>query len=146
MANHMGSDPSRRKWFELMLPHIPQCGDDEDRWITGRALEAAAGVTEHQRSAGVNWGRKNHCPGQQWAFVSGRRGYRFVATARQAAPFVIQGYKSASTLLLVRYLGAQKPLMNRLVAEGKLPPSAAKAVEKGLNRVLEDIEDLRAAI
>ena len=58
----MGSEKSRKGWFERMLPHIPYCGADEEVWITGKALQAIADVSEHQRSAGINWGRGNYTP------------------------------------------------------------------------------------
>lgn len=144
MSNNMGSDASRRKWFESMLPHIPYCGAEDDTWIAGKTLEAVAGVSEHRRSAGINWGRQNYCPTQDWALVSGRRGYRFVPTARQAAPFVLPRYKAQGTLLRVSYWGAQKPLINRAVAEGRMSPTEAKTIEKSVCRTLEDLADLSA--
>ena len=146
MANHMGSEKSRKGWFERMLPHIPYCGADEEVWITGKALQAIADVSEHQRSACINWGRGNYTPSREWALVSGRRGYRFVQTVKQAAPFVLPRYKSAATLLRLSYEGAQKPLINWLVSTGQISAAEAKVIERSVRRALEDIADLSVAI
>jgi hypothetical protein len=146
MTNHMGSEASRKQWFELMLPLIPYCAEDQETWISGKALQAAAGLTEHRRSAGINWGRRNYSPGQDWALVSGRRGYRFVATTKQAAPFVLPRYKSIETLLAVTYLGAQKPLVNRAIAAGRLDPMVAQMIERSVERAMQDIDALRMMI
>lgn len=145
--NHMGSEASRARWFNQMLPHIPYSDEDDDEtWITGKKLEAAADVSEHQRSAGINWGRREYCGDKEWALVSGRKGYRFVATARQAEPFLVPRFKHVDTLLNVWYWGAQKPLINRAVAAGRLSVLEAKMMEKSLVRVLEDVRDLGSII
>lgn len=145
-GNHMGSDRSRRQWFERMLPHIPRCGEDEELWITGRTLEAETGLSEHQRSAGINWGRLNYCPTQDWSLVSGRRGYRFCQASRQVASFIVPRLKSASTTLRVGYYGAQRPLMQHLAAHGNLTEAALRTADKHLLRALEDIRDLGGVV
>jgi len=142
----MGSDRSRKQWFERALPLIPYCAADEERWISGRDLQAQADLTEHQRSACISWGRRNFCPTQDWALVSGRRGYRFVRTVKQAAPFVVPRYKSAATLLEVSYEGAQRPLINWLVQTGQISAAEAKVIDRSIRRALEDIRDLSVAI
>jgi hypothetical protein len=141
-TNHMGSDRSRKQWFELMLPHIPRCGEDEDTWVAGRALQAAAGLSEHQRSAGINWGRANYCPTRDWALVSGRRGYQFCQTTRQAASFAGARFKSVQTILDRTHKGVQMPLVKHLIDVGTLHPSAIPTAEKSLRRAMEDIADL----
>lgn len=145
-TNHMGSDRSRRQWFAAMLPHIPRCDEDTDDWISGRTLEAATGLSEHQRSAGINWGRAHWCPTQDWALVSGRRGYQLCQTARQAASFIGARYKGIRTLMDRTYKGVQMPLMKHRVAVGDLDPSAIRLADKSLRRAMEDIADLSARV
>lgn len=146
MSNHMGNDASRQKWFEAMLPFIPYCAEDADTWITGSALQAQASLSEHHRSAGINWARAHYCPDKEWALVSGRRGYRFVATVRQAQPFLVPRYKSAETLLRISYFGVQKPLINRAVASGERSRVEATVLEKSVTRALEDLRDLASML
>ena len=144
--NHMGSDRSRQNWWERMRPLIPQSGSDDDTWITGRDLEAKADVTEHQRSAGINWGRANDCPDKDWALVSGKRGYRWVQTTRQVAAFMIPRTKSAGTLIRIGHLGAWKPIINHLLKTGQITPFQAQSLEKSVRRAHEDIEAHGTAI
>ena len=57
---------------------VPLTGGRPEAGINGKDLDRVTGLTEHERSAGIEWIKRVYAPCHGLVLLSGKSGYRFV--------------------------------------------------------------------